>query len=79
MELIPILVECHSGYKANEYPTKFMWNNLEFEIVEIIDRWYEAYNKSPAKPIYYFKVKTNLAGSYMLRYESGEERWFLVV
>ena len=79
MELIPIKVECHSGYKADEYPKTFVWDNIEFEIVEIIDCWYEAYNKSDSRTINYYKVKTNLAGSYMLKHEKESDRWFLRV
>ena len=79
MELIPIKVECHSGYKADEYPKNFVWDNIEFEIVEIIDCWNEAYNISTSQTVDYYKVKTNLAGSYMLKHDKDSDRWFLVV
>jgi hypothetical protein len=79
MELIPIKVECHSGYKADEYPRKFIWDHTEFEILEIIDRWYEAYDKSRSQPVNYFKVKTELKGSFLLKHEVDNDRWFLVV
>jgi len=79
MELIPIIVECHSGYKADEYPKKFRWDDVEFEIIEIIDRWYESYDKSTPYAVNYFKVKTNLQGSFLLKHEVANERWFLVV
>jgi hypothetical protein len=79
MELIPVMVECHSGYKADEYPKNFRWDNVEFEIIEIIDRWYESYNKSTSNAVNYFKVKTNLLGSLLLKHEVVNDRWFLVV
>jgi hypothetical protein len=36
-ELIPIEVECHSGYKADEYPKCFYWDNNRFEIQQVTD------------------------------------------
>ncbi len=79
MELIPVKVECHSGYKADEYPRKFIWDDVEFEVKDVIDRWYEGYAKSTTQPVNYFKVKTELKGSFMLRHEIKDDRWFLVV
>jgi hypothetical protein len=32
MKLIPIEVECHSGYKAEEYPKYFSQGDDRFEI-----------------------------------------------
>jgi hypothetical protein len=78
MESIPIKVECHAGFKADEYPKRFIWDGVDFEIVEIIDRWYEAYGK-PGSTINYFKVKTSLKGTFMLKHETERDRWFLVV
>ena len=79
MELIAINVICHSGYKADEYPKNFSWDHIEFEVVDIIDRWYEAYNISTSRTVDYFKVKTTLAGNYMLKHEKESDKWFLVV
>jgi len=41
IDLIPIKVECYSGYKADETPRCFYWNNNVFEIKKILDRWYQ--------------------------------------
>jgi hypothetical protein len=79
MEFIPVQVECHSGYKANEYPKKFIWDPVEFEILEILDRWYEGHDTSDSQTINYFKVKTNLKGSFLLKHELENDRWFLVI
>jgi hypothetical protein len=79
MEQIPIKVKCYSGYKADESPRSFIWDNIEFEIVEIIDRWHEAYDKLTSQGINYYKVKTNLAGRYMIKHELDHDCWFLVV
>ena len=79
MKLMPIQVECYSGYKSDEYPRRFTWNHIDFEIIEIIDRWHEAYQNPESGEITYFKIKTNLAGSYMLKHDLDGDIWFLVV
>lgn len=79
VELIPVRVECHSGYKANEYPKKFLWEDIEFTIIEIIDRWYEGYKKTSTAKVNYFKVRTEFAGTYLLKYETESDGWFLVM
>ena len=40
MKPVRIKVECRSGYKANEYPIRFYWNQRCYDIGEIRDRWY---------------------------------------
>jgi hypothetical protein len=50
MILIPIEVECHSGYKADEYPKCFSWNNERFEISQVTDRWYQG-ETNPEYPV----------------------------
>ena len=79
MELIPIKVKCHAGYSADEYPINFTWENIVFDIFEIIDRWYDGYIQGQSEEANYFKVKTNLAGFYMLRHETENDKWFLVI
>jgi len=57
--LIPIEVECHSGYKADEYPKCFHLNNDRYEIVEIPDRWYQGELDPEWPASNYFKVHTD--------------------
>lgn len=78
MELIPVKVECHSGYKADEYPKRFIWDHSEFEIIEIIDRWYDGYQKSNSRSADYFRVKSEIKGTFLLKHEIENDRWFLV-
>lgn len=79
MELIPIEVICYSGYKADEYPKNFIWEDISFDIIEIIDRWYEGYNKPGSESANYFKVRTSPTGTYLIKQELKGDRWFLVV
>jgi hypothetical protein len=77
IELIPIEVECHSGYKADEYPKCFYWDNKRCKIQEIIDRWYQG-ESDPKLPISnYFKVKTDLGESYIIKHDIERDKWFL--
>ena len=79
MEFVPVRIECHSGNKADEYPKKFIWDNVEFEIVDIIDRWYEGYQQSSPHTVNYYRVRTDLKGSFLLKHEIENDSWFLVV
>jgi hypothetical protein len=60
IELIPIEVECHSGYKADEYPKCFYWNNSRFEIKKVTDRWYqgEINPEWPASDYFSYMIRT---------------------
>jgi hypothetical protein len=77
MELFPIEVECHSGYKADEYPKCFYWNNERFEIQEIVDRWYQG-ESDPEYPVSnYYKVTTTRGGSHLIKYVISKDSWYL--
>jgi hypothetical protein len=76
-EMIPVKVECHSGYKADEYPVCFFWKDERYDILEIIDRWYQA-ESNPEWPVSdYFKVRTFIGGPYILKHEKDSDRWYL--
>ena len=78
MKLIPIKVECHSGFKANEYPVCFYLENVKIEIKEISDRWYQA-KPTPDWPVAdYFKVSTADNMKYIIKHELKSDEWFLV-
>ncbi|MFA5330476.1 MAG: cytoplasmic protein [Prolixibacteraceae bacterium] len=78
MKLIPVQVECHSGYKADEYPVCFYWQNVKYEISEIADRWFQAAHTEAGPVANYFKVKTKGKQEFILKYEIVGDRWFLV-
>ncbi|WP_320112639.1 cytoplasmic protein [Draconibacterium orientale] len=78
-DLIAIKVECKAGYKADEYPVLFYWDNLGFEIDEILDRWYQG-EQNPAFPVAnYFKVRTPDKKTYILKHETKTDKWYLLV
>jgi len=78
IKLIPIEVECHSGYKADEYPKFFSRNNKRLEITEIIDRWYQG-DANPEFPVTdYFKVGTANRRQFILKHDLENDCWYLV-
>lgn len=78
MKLIPIRVECHSGYKADEYPICFYREKIRFEISEISDRWYQSRPSPEWAVADYFKVITTVNSHFILKHEINDDQWFLV-
>ena len=72
-----IQVECYSGYKSNERPIAFTFQNLRREISEIVDRWYEGGVKPDDPVINYFKIKTNDGTIFILRYLANSDNWLI--
>ena len=78
MKLIPVKVDCHSGYKADEYPVCFYLQNTKYEIKEIADRWYQA-QATPEWPVAdYYKVRTAANQEFILKHDLQCEQWFIV-
>jgi hypothetical protein len=70
-----VQVECYSGHRANERPLAFTFEGRRWEVVEIIDRWYEG-GILPAQPaLNYFKVRTGEGRVFLLRYHSLFDAW----
>ncbi len=83
-DLLPVKVECHSGYKADEYPRCFFFDNHRIDVEEIIDRWYQispslsVNNSIPEFPdAKYFKVRTPDQKIYILKHETETGNWFV--
>ena len=76
-DFLEIKVESYAGYKANEYPKRFYWENICFEIEEITDRWYQGDLNPEFPPASYFKVRTSNQKIYILKHEIKTDRWFL--
>ena len=63
-----IRVECHAGYRGEEYPRCFYLGKRRVEAVEILDRWLD--------PDYrYFKLRGDDSGIYILRHAVAENTW----
>ncbi|MCX7982715.1 MAG: hypothetical protein N2572_07395 [Syntrophales bacterium] len=70
-----VIVECLSGYKANERPMAFLYEGRRIEIAEILDRWCEGGIDPTRPPVDYFKVKTTDGDIFFLRYLSLFDTW----
>lgn len=78
INMVPIKVECHSGYKADEYPKCFYWNDYRFDILEIVDRWYQS-DPGPGWPVSnYYKVETAGGGPYIIKHDLEMDAWYLL-
>ena len=76
-DLVKIEVVCHSGYKADEYPVRFYWEDHRFEITEVTDRWYQGDVNPEFPAATYFKVRTSDDKTFILKHESLKDAWFL--
>jgi hypothetical protein len=78
MGLVCINVESYSGYKADEYPTCFYLENEKFEIIEILDRWYQSDFDPEWPQADYFKVFTAQDRQFLLKHEIEKDIWYLI-
>lgn len=79
MEYEHVRVECHSGYKANEYPVSFTFQGHRWEVSEILDRWFEGGIKRDEPVIDYFKVRTIEGRVFFLCYLKLFDSWIVSV
>jgi len=74
-----IHVECYSGYKANEHPVAFIFQDRRWEVAEIVDRWYEGSSEAGRPALDYFKVRTREGKTFLLRYNALFDVWAIAV
>jgi hypothetical protein len=67
-----VRVECYSGYKGEERPTRLHLGARAFQIAQIEDRWYE-----PGAT--FFRVVVEDGDRYVLRHEEAQDVWSLNV
>ena len=67
-------VESYSGYRADERPLRFAFSARSdapgYEVEEVLDQWYGVGYQC-------FKIRANDGNIYILRHETGEDRWHL--
>ena len=62
-----------------ERPTAFYHENKRYEVVEVLDRWYEGGLNPKGLKLDYFKVRAGDGLEYVLRYNSLFDVWSLMV
>lgn len=69
-----LLVECYSGYRADERPQRFSFrakpHAAKLEVKEVLDQWYGVGYQC-------FKVAADDGNTYILRHEFREDCWRL--
>jgi hypothetical protein len=63
-----VIVECYSGYRADERPLRFALGGTRLEITSVDDRWY-----SPDAS--YFRVMASDGNLYVLRHDFEHDCW----
>jgi hypothetical protein len=74
MPMMRVRVECYSGYRADERPTRFSLltggDSKHFDVREILDQWYGVGYQC-------FKVRADDGNVYILRHEFDPDGWSL--
>ena len=65
-----VRVECHAGYRGEEYPRRFWLGARQIAVAEILDRWLGPDHR-------YFKLRATDGDLYILRHEEGADQWTL--
>jgi hypothetical protein len=65
-----VAVECYAGYKADERPQRFTLRGRLFEVLEILDRWYDP-------EAIFFRVRADDGNIYILRHDERVGDWTL--
>ena len=63
-------VECYSGYKADEHPTRFQLGDYSYEVKEVLDQWH-------GPEATYFRVLAGDGNVYILRHGRLTDSWSL--
>jgi hypothetical protein len=63
-------VECYSGHKADERPTRFQLGEQWLAVIDTEDRWYDP-------DAVYFRVRADDGGIYILRHDDRGDTWTL--
>lgn len=80
MELIPIKAESYSGYKADEFPKCFYWNETKYEIGEVTDRRYQTESSGSGFPAAdYFKAISTSWKSFIIKHDLDADQWYIYV
>jgi len=75
-QLHKITVNTYSGYKKNERPHSFTFNEKEIQVIELIDAWIEE-RYSDRMRRRFFVIKGNDGYEYRLLQDMRSGTWYL--
>lgn len=78
IQLIPVIVGAHSGYRAEEYPNYFVKDEVIYDIKKIADRWHQGDTDPQIPSSQYFKVIADNGSQYLLKHQLDTDEWYLV-
>ncbi len=79
MRFAEVRVEAYSGYRANERPLAFTYQDLRHEVVEVLDRWHQGGRSPRDQQLDYFKVRTGQGREFILRYDHLFDAWSVMI
>jgi len=71
-ESLAVRVECYAGHRADAEPLAFHLGQRRVAVSEILDRWLDPAHR-------YFKLRGDDGGIYLLRHDTGSDRWQLTL
>jgi len=77
-EPLRILVSCTSSSSTVSEPRRLRVGHAVYDIVEVVDRWYEGPRRAGTPVRFYFKVRTRGGSVFLILYDPGAATWFLV-
>ena len=72
-EQIKVISYC--GYRPNERPISFNFQDKKWEVKEILERWHEGSLKAGAPTYSFFKIITFTENHFTLRYNNRYKTW----
>jgi hypothetical protein len=69
---IPLVVECYSGYAADERPVAIQLGARRIPVQVVIDRWY-------GEDHAYFKLAGEDGAVYLIRQDRASDTWELIL
>jgi hypothetical protein len=74
-----IEVVSYCGYRPNERPLSFVYQDKKWEVKDILERWHEASQKAGAPTYSFFKVVTLSGDHFILRYNTRYKTWAIKI
>ena len=75
MEFVRIQVDAYAGHRGNERPRSFEYEGRQYQVTDVIDRWYEGGLSPRDQRLDYYKVRTADNLTWMLRYNARFDVW----
>ena len=76
-EQIDVVSYC--GYRPNERPISFVFQEKTWEVIEILERWHEGSKKAGAPTYSFFKINTISGNQFILRYNNRYKTWAIKI